>query len=158
MLTSMTWWMEYNKLPWFSLLPLADLRSLTYWGHNNTTSGSPVNHHKGNDPQLAQGSCSAKSRWETLGLMTHRFHTSLLLVFEHTFWQPQNVQDWQGVGAMLEQRVHRGSMMPNEDRKRASNFFRLPKNKGPRMSNSSLSYFSRCCFSKSWRVITLDRF
>lgn len=157
MLTSMTWWMEYNKPPWFPLLPPASLRSLTYWGHNNSTSESPVNHLEGNDPQHVQGSCSAKSRWETLGLATHSFHMSFLTIFEHISWQPQNVQYWQEVGVMLEQDVHWYGMMQKEGT-RTRNFPRLPKNKGPRMDDSFLSYCSRLCFSKSWTVITLERF
>lgn len=126
----MTWWMKYNKLPWFPLLPQADLRSLTYWGHNNSILGSPVNHLEGGGPQLAQSSCSAKPRWETLGLTTHHFHISPATEFEHTSWQPLNVQYCQGVRTMLEQEVHWPGMMQKEEGARTRSFSDFQRTKG----------------------------
>lgn len=127
-------------------------------GHNNNAPGSPVNHLEGNDPQLSQDSHSAKPRWGTLRVMTPHFQTSHPTVFECRSWQPQNVQYWQGAGAVLEQAVPWDGMMQKEEGTRISNFFKLSENKGSMVSDSSLSYFSRHCFNKSWRVITLRYF
>lgn len=126
-------------------------------GHHSKAPGSPVNHLEGNDPQLFQDSHPAKPRWGTLGLMTPHFQPSPPTVFEHRSWQPQNVQYWQG-GAVLKQDVPWDGMMQKEEGTRTRNFFKLPENKGSTVSDSSLFYFSRHCFNKSWGVITLEIF
>lgn len=143
MLTSMTWWMEYNKLPWFPFFPPADQRTHTYWGHNNDSPGSPVNHLEGSDPQLAQDNCSAKPRWVVLSIIS----TCLLpCICMHVLTTTKCAILIEG-GNNVRTGAAWGNTLQEAERTRTSNFFRLPKNKGPRVSDLSPSYLSRHCYN-----------
>lgn len=154
MLTSMTWWMEYNKLPWFPFSSPADQRIHTYRGHNNNSPGRPINHLEGSDPQLAQGNYSASQeerRWASFP------HVSSHCICMHMLTTTKCAILVEG-GSNVRTGVPWGNISQEAEWTRTSNFFRLPKKKGPRVSDLFPSYLSRHCYNKEQESHYLERF